>query len=52
MELRQAARKLTAIAEGGGQQVEWPDRQCEMMLMGPAEIICRGEAEVEFGILE
>jgi diaminopimelate epimerase len=52
MELRQAARKLTAIAEGGGQQVEWPDRQCEMMLMGPAKIICRGEAEVEFGILE
>jgi diaminopimelate epimerase len=48
MELRGVARKLSAIAEGGGQGVEWPDSQSEMMLTGPAEIICRGEAEVDF----
>jgi diaminopimelate epimerase len=46
MTLRGVARKLRAIAEGGGQGVEWPDAQSEMMLTGPAEIICRGEAEV------
>ena len=48
MELRGTARKLGAIAEGGGQEVEWPDVQSEMTLLGPAEIICQGEAEVAF----
>jgi diaminopimelate epimerase len=48
MTLRGAARKLSAIAEGGGQGVEWPDAEGEMMLTGPAEIICHGEAEVDF----
>jgi diaminopimelate epimerase len=48
MELRGASRKLSAIAEGGGQGTEWPDAQSEMMLTGPAEIICTGEAEVDF----
>ncbi len=48
MELRGASRKLSAIAEGGSQQVNWPDKQSEMKLTGPAEIICHGEAEVEF----
>jgi diaminopimelate epimerase len=47
MALRGAARKLEAIAEGGAQRVHWPDAASEMMLTGPAEIICRGEAEVD-----
>jgi diaminopimelate epimerase len=51
MTLRRAARKLTAIAEGGAQRVAWPDAQSEMMLTGPAEIICRGEAEVQLDLL-
>ena len=45
--LHSAARTLTAIAEGGAQTVEWPGPDSEMMLTGPAEIICRGEAEVD-----
>jgi diaminopimelate epimerase len=44
MVLRGVARELTAIAEGGAQRVQWPDAQSEMMLTGPAEIVCRGEA--------
>jgi diaminopimelate epimerase len=47
MTLRGVARKLSAVAEGGTQMVEWPTAESEMMLTGPAEIICRGEAEVE-----
>ncbi len=42
--LRGAARSLTAIAEGGTQQVVWPSASEEMRLTGPAEIICIGEA--------
>ena len=42
--LRGAATTLTAIAEGGAQRVVWPARDQEMMLTGPAEIICTGEA--------
>lgn len=42
--LRSAARELTAVAQGGAQQVVWPEAQAEMMLTGPAEIICKGEA--------
>jgi diaminopimelate epimerase len=45
MALRGVARELTAVAEGGAQQVVWPDDASEMMLTGPAEIICQGEAE-------
>lgn len=48
MELRGCARKLAAMAEGGGQEVSWPDALSEMMLLGPAEIICHGEVEVAF----
>jgi diaminopimelate epimerase len=51
MTLRGVARKLSALAEGGGQSVEWPDAQSEMLLTGPAEIICVGEAEVDFETL-
>ncbi len=46
MELRAAARKLSTFSEGGGQEVEWPDAQSEMLLLGPAEIVCVGEAEL------
>jgi len=48
MSLRGVARSLSAMAEGGGQGVEWPDAQSEMKLIGPAVIICKGVAEVEF----
>jgi diaminopimelate epimerase len=45
MTLRGVARALSAVAEGGVQQVVWPDAVSEMMLTGPAEIICTGEVE-------
>ncbi len=41
--LRWASRELKAIAEGGAQRVVWPADDAEMMLTGPAEIICKGE---------
>lgn len=44
MVLRGVARELTATAPGGMQQVRWPDNGAEMMLTGPAEILCAGEA--------
>jgi diaminopimelate epimerase len=44
MVLRGAARELTAIAEGGAQRTVWPGNDAVMMLTGPAEIICVGEA--------
>ncbi len=43
--LRDTARSLTAIAEGGAQQVVWPAANEPMRLTGPAEIICMGEAQ-------
>ncbi len=43
MVLRDAARELTAYAEGGPQRVVWPARDGTMMLTGPAEILCVGE---------
>src|SRR6202041_1431762 len=46
--LHGAARELSAMAEGGGQGVVWPDATAEMMLTGPAEIVCTGEARVDF----
>ncbi len=45
MSLRETTRTLSAIAQGGTQQVVWPHAQSEMMLTGPAEIICTGEVE-------
>lgn len=51
IKLRGCARKLDAIAEGGGQGVQWPADDAEMMLLGPAEIICTGVAEVHFDLL-
>ena len=44
MVLREAARELTVIAEGGAQRVAWPANDAEMLLTGPAEIVCKGEA--------
>jgi diaminopimelate epimerase len=44
MALRGTARELTAIAEGGPQRTAWPAADAPMLLTGPAEIICRGEA--------
>jgi diaminopimelate epimerase len=41
--LRDAARELTAVAEGGAQSVVWPANDQPMLLTGPAEIICVGE---------
>ncbi len=47
MTLRGAERALVAMAEGGSQRVVWPDAGAEMMLTGPAEIICTGEVDVD-----
>jgi len=44
MALKGTARELTAIAPGGAQRVVWPSAAEEMMLTGPAEIVCQGEA--------
>lgn len=44
MALRGTARELTVIAEGGSQCTVWPDAASKMLLTGPAEIVCRGEA--------
>ncbi len=44
MKLRGAERMVTAMAEGGSQQVAWPSDTEEMLLTGPAEIVCTGEA--------
>jgi len=46
MAFRGAARELTAIAQGGAQRIVWPTDTSEMMLTGPAAIICTGEAEL------
>jgi diaminopimelate epimerase len=46
MFLHNTARSLSAIAEGGTQQVVWPTNSGEMLLTGPAEIICTGEVDV------
>lgn len=37
-------RKLTVIAEGGVQTVDWPGAKESMLLTGPASIVARGEA--------
>ena len=41
--LRNTSRHLIAIAEGGPQRVSWESTEAPMFLIGPAEIICRGE---------
>ena len=46
MVLAGAERELTAAAPGGAQAVRWPEDRAEMMLTGPAEIVCQGEAWV------
>ena len=45
MALRNTARELSAIAQGGTQRVVWPTDDAEMLLTGPAEIICTGEVD-------
>jgi diaminopimelate epimerase len=44
MELRGTARELTAVAEGGAQRTVWLTKDAAMLLTGPAEIVCQGEA--------
>ena len=44
MALRGTARELKAIAEGGAQRTVWPANDAVMLLTGPAEIVCQGEA--------
>jgi diaminopimelate epimerase len=39
-----ASRELTAWAPGGAQRVVWPENDEPMLLTGPAEIVCVGEA--------
>ncbi len=45
MVLRNAARTLSATAQGGTQSVAWPTNSSQMLLTGPAEIICTGEVD-------
>ena len=44
MALRGTARELNAIAEGGAQRTVWAAADAAMLLTGPAEIVCKGEA--------
>jgi diaminopimelate epimerase len=44
MALRGTGREVTAIAEGGPQRTVWPANDAVMLLTGPAEIVCQGEA--------
>ncbi len=44
MSLRDAARSLTALAEGGSQTILWRTPGSEMQLTGPAELLCTGQA--------
>jgi diaminopimelate epimerase len=43
--LRNASRELRASSIGGPQRVVWAANDQEMLLTGPAEVICRGEVE-------
>lgn len=45
MVLKGVRRELTAGSIGGKQRVVWAEDAKEMMLTGPAEIICHGEVE-------
>jgi len=42
--LRGAAPQLRVIAPGGGQTVEWDGPGSEILLTGPAQLVCLGEA--------
>lgn len=42
--LRGASRTLSALAQGGEQSVVWPAADQPMLLTGPAEIVCTGQA--------
>lgn len=44
--LRGVERELTAASIGGPQRIVWPADDAEMLLTGPAEIICHGEVEL------
>jgi diaminopimelate epimerase len=44
--LRGVDRELTASSIGGPQRIVWPADDQEMLLTGPAEVICRGEVEL------
>ncbi len=44
--LRGCERSLTASSLGGAQQVVWPEGE-QMMLTGPAAIVCVGEASLQ-----
>jgi diaminopimelate epimerase len=44
MVLKGTARELTAFAEGGSQRTVWPANDAQMLLTGPAEIVCTGDA--------
>jgi diaminopimelate epimerase len=44
MALKDTARELTTIAEGGSQRTVWPANDAAMLLTGPAEIVCVGDA--------
>lgn len=43
--LRDLKRELRASSIGGPQRVVWRANDAEMLLTGPAEVICRGEVE-------
>jgi diaminopimelate epimerase len=45
MVLKGVEREIAALSEGGEQRVDWPTNEAEMLLTGPAEIVCVGEAE-------
>lgn len=47
MALRGVERRLTAEAEGGPQTVSWERSESELMLTGPAEMICTGVARFQ-----
>lgn len=47
METRGTARRLTVVAEGGKQTVEWPQKNAQLLLTGPAEIVAQGECLLE-----
>ena len=46
MVLRGCDRELVARSQGGAQRVKWPEGE-EMLLTGPAEIVCVGEVSVQ-----
>lgn len=39
---RGAARTLRVVSEGGAQEVSWSGEREEMLLTGPAEVVCEG----------